>query len=250
MLIVERYGKKLQFDDDGFVEPPYVYGPLLDGRVYEEKFLDHIRDQQRRGVYVDIGAHLGTHTVWFAALCPSTHVHAFEPIDRNVAMVRRNVAANGLEGKVTVHHVGLSDSAGQATNTLGPEHQMGFMADAVAAVETFDVVRLDQVLRRVPVAVIKLDVEGMETAALRGADRILSRWRPVVYAEAFNSKALAEIKETLRPYGYQATGKVFNATPTFEFTAPPRPRFESLRPVWRRLPPRLRRAVKSAFRSR
>jgi FkbM family methyltransferase len=248
MLTVERYGKKLQFDDDGFVEPPYVYGPLADGKVYEEKFLEYIREQQREGVYVDIGAHLGTHTVWFAVLCPSTRVHAFEPIARNVDMVRRNVVANGLENKVTVHHVGLSDTAGQATNTLGPEHQIGFVENAVAAVETFDVVRLDDVLKRERVAVIKLDVEGMEPAVLRGAARILTRWRPVIYAEAFNSKALAEIKQTLKPFGYTATGKVFNATPTFEFTAPPRPRYESLRPMWRRLPAPVRRAVKSAVR--
>jgi hypothetical protein len=82
MLTVERYNTKLHFDDDGFTELPYVYGPLTSGRVYEENFLQHIRDLGRRGDYVDVGAHLGTHTVWFAKLCPSTHVHAFEPVAR------------------------------------------------------------------------------------------------------------------------------------------------------------------------
>ena len=64
MLTVERFNTKLYFDDDGFTELPYVYGPLRTGRVYEEKFLEHVRSLGRRGDYVDVGAHLGTHTAW------------------------------------------------------------------------------------------------------------------------------------------------------------------------------------------
>lgn len=122
MLTVKRHDTDLFFDDDGFAEPPYVYGPLLKDKVYEEAFLQHIRSLDRRGEYVDIGAHLGTHTVWFARLCPSSHVHSFEPVSRFADMVRRNVSANGLDGKVTVHQVGLSDRAGSAVNRLSPAH--------------------------------------------------------------------------------------------------------------------------------
>jgi hypothetical protein len=42
---------------------------LKDG-WYEEDFLEHVRCLGRRGVYVDVGAHLGTATIWFGALCP------------------------------------------------------------------------------------------------------------------------------------------------------------------------------------
>ncbi len=73
------------------------------------------------------------------------------------------------------------------------------MADAAVADESFDIVRLDKVIGRRPVAVIKLDVEGMEAAALRGAKRILSKWRPVVYAEAHSPDAVAEIQQALAP---------------------------------------------------
>jgi FkbM family methyltransferase len=243
MLTVERYNVKLYFDDDGFAELPYVYGPLTTGRVYEEKFLQHVRSLGLRGEYVDVGAHLGTHTVWFAALCPATHVHAFEPVARFAGMVRRNITANGLERRVTVHQLGLSDRAGRATNRLSREHQVGFMPDADAADESFDIVRLDKVIGRRPVAVIKLDVEGMEAAALRGAKRILSKWRPVVYAEAHSPDAADEIQQVLAPYGYRPTGQVFNASPTYEFAAPPRQRLDALRPLWRRLPVPLRRRL-------
>jgi FkbM family methyltransferase len=247
MLTVTRHGVLLQFDDEGFVDTPYVYQPLHQGQVYEEGFLNHVRGLARSGVYVDVGAHLGTHTLWFAALCPSTHVHAFEPVSRFAEVVRRNVTANGLDAKVTVHQVGLSDKRGQATNKLSREHQIGFMTDATAADEDFPIVRLDDVLRREPIAVMKLDVEGMEEAVLRGARRLLSRWRPVVYAEAHSDQAFEQIRQVLAEHGYQPTGKVFNASPTYEFMAPPRER-RLTRRLWRRLPMSVRRPVGRALR--
>jgi FkbM family methyltransferase len=127
LLSVERHGRKLLFDDDGFASTPYVYCPILKkDELYEEPFLKYIRSLDLQGVYVDIGAHLGTHTVWFATVCPSTRVHAFEPLSRLADVVRRNVTLNELDGKVTLHQVGLSDRPGRATNTLSPEHQWGF----------------------------------------------------------------------------------------------------------------------------
>jgi Methyltransferase FkbM domain len=113
------------------------------------------------------------------------------------------------------------------------------------------VAKLDRVLRRRQhVVVMKLDVEGMEPSVLRGASRLLSRWRPVVFAEADAVEEKDEIAAVLRPYGYTETGRVFNSTPTFEFVAPPRVGKERLRlltqrvhPFWLRLPKWLRNRV-------
>ena len=189
--------------------------------------------------------------MWFATVCPSTRVHAFEPLSRFADVVRRNVTLNELDGKVTLHQVGLSDRPGRATNTLSPEHQWGFHDKPNWVEETFDVAKLDRVLRsRQPVVVMKLDVEGMELSVLRGASRLLSRWRPVVFAEAQTVEEKDEIAAVLRPYGYTETGRVFNSTPTFEFVAPPRVGKERLRlltqrvhPFWQRLPKWLRDSV-------
>ena len=49
---------------------------------------------------------------------------------------------------------------------------------------------------------MKLDVEGMEPSVLRGANRVLDRWRPVVFAEAHTVEEKDEIAAILRPYGY------------------------------------------------
>jgi FkbM family methyltransferase len=219
MLSAERYGMTVSFPDiPGGTALPYTYRPFAEGRWYEQPLLEHIRRQDRVGVYVDVGAHMGTHTAWFATHCPSTHVHAVEPVSRFADQLARVINANHLTQKVTVHRVGVADRPGTASNMLSPEHQVGFhdAGAATATVENFAVTTLDDLVDG-PVAVIKLDIEGMEAKALQGAGRILAKHQPLVYAEALSDAAFEEIRAVLADHGYAATGRVFNASPTHEF---------------------------------
>lgn len=220
MITVHRHGREIRFPDvpDG-TETPYTYRDFQRGGWYEEKFLEHIRRKNREGVYVDVGAHMGTATTWFAMLCPAaTHVHAVEPVPRFADQIDRVIEANQLRDKVTLHRVGLSDKAGTETNHLTAEHQTGFheAGHAQAVDETFPVTTLDELISD-KVAVIKIDVEGMEDRVLRGADRILRYDQPTIYVEAHNRARLRDIREVLGAVGYDPTGRVFNATPTYEF---------------------------------
>ncbi|GAA1830329.1 hypothetical protein GCM10009772_05060 [Pseudonocardia alni subsp. carboxydivorans] len=194
-----------------------MYQPFVAGRWYEEQFLEHIRMVGRTGVYVDAGANIGTATTWFAMLCPSTHVHAIEPVGRFADQLERVIVENDLLGHVTLHRLGVSDKSGTATNHLDRSHQVGFDADPVGRNETFSVATLDELVTG-PVAVIKVDVEGMENRVLKGAGRILENDRPLVYFEAFNRARFREVADVLKPFGYAPTGKVFNSTPTYEFS--------------------------------
>jgi hypothetical protein len=64
---------------------------------------------------------------------------------------------------------------------------------------------------------------------------------------------VARIENVLRDFGYEASGRVFNATPTYEFMAPDLRGRERLRPFWRRMPATIRKhvwAARSAAASR
>lgn len=240
ILEVERHGITSRFDMSPWDDTPSLYRPFLRGEFYEQRFLDHIRELGLRGVYIDAGSCLGTHTVWFSLYCPSTYVHAFDPRSRCARWTEMNVQANGLEDKVTVHPVGLSADEGTAQLRL----------DGVD--ETFAVQRLDRVVRagfldsRRPsrrVVVIKADVEGMEALVLRGAKRILRWHRPVVFAEAFTEQERKGVEAVLEPYGYRPTGRVFNSTPTYEFVPVESPTMARVRRVARRLPKPVRKVL-------
>ena len=220
MVTVHRHGHEIDFPDvPGGTEVPYTYRQFRSGGWYEAKFLEHIRRVGRRGVYVDAGAHMGTHTTWFAVLCPSTRVHAIEPVTRFADQIERIIEANHLAERITLHRVGVSDEPGTATNHLSAEHQTGFdpAGAPTARDETFPVTTLDELISD-PVAVIKIDVEGMEDRVLKGATRILSTDKPTVYLEAWDRDRLHEIEQLLGPFGYRPTGRVFNSTPTYEFS--------------------------------
>lgn len=223
MITVTRHGREIRFPDvPGATDVPYMYQPFATNNWYEEEFLEHIRQADRAGVYVDAGANVGTATAWFAALCPSTHVHAIEPVARFADQLDRVIEENRLGDRITLHRLGVSDERGTATNRLDKSHQIGFDADPDHREETFPVARLDELVDA-PVSVIKIDVEGMEHQVLKGAARILENDRPNVYCEAWNIARLREIVNVLRPYGYSPTGNVFNASPTYEFSTTPVP---------------------------
>lgn len=242
MLTVTRHGITSRFDTSPWPADvtPSLYRPFLRGQFYEQEFLDYIRKLNRRGVYVDAGSCLGTHTVWFAMYCPATYVHAFDPRERCARWTQMNVDANDLTDRVTVHNVGLGAEPGRTSSEL----------DKI--VEHFDVVPLDQVVHG-RVAVLKIDVEGMEVHVLTGARRILRKYHPVVFAEAWDEEQRAKIEATLRPYGYRATGKVFNSTPTYEFVFVGSPLMVQLRRAARKLPKPVRKVliqVRDALRNR
>ncbi|WP_328771548.1 FkbM family methyltransferase [Streptomyces sp. NBC_00286] len=209
MIDIKYAGKICHFDDEGvdLESPGTMYGPLLKGKFYEHAFLHYIASLQIPGTYVDAGACIGTHTVFFAVHCPSDRVYAFEPRSAAMKRLQRNLELNDVQSRVTTSHWALSDREGTVDVRLDRVNH------------TLHTRRLDTLVRG-PVAVIKLDIEGMESQALAGAQEMLRRHRPRVFAEAHTEEELARILSVLKPHGYQATGKVFNASPTYEFIVP------------------------------
>jgi hypothetical protein len=123
-------------------------------------------------------------------------------------LLQRNIALNHLEDRVTAHPLGMADYIGIASAKLD-------RIDEVFCVDT-----LDHFLGgrgHEPVSVVKVDVEGMEIAVLRGARETVSRHRPFIYAEAGTSESYEALSAYLSELEYTPTGRVFNATPTYEF---------------------------------
>jgi len=207
MIELARHGKVVRFDDTGVdrAQPGGVRRCLYDGCFYEERFLEHIRSLGKSGLYLDIGAYIGTHTLFFAVLCEATAVYAFEPRPALFDELQRNVRANELEDKVTLFNIGLASESKTVTG-----EQNGDIAE-------FECTPLDQILNDEIVTVVKMDVEGMELDILTGAKRMLGRCKPVIFAEAHEGEEWRAIEAYLREFGYVWSGRVFNRSPTYEF---------------------------------
>lgn len=208
MITVDFKGRSCHFDTAGvnLDSPGAIYAPLLRGEFYEQRFLSYIASLRIRGTYLDVGACFGTHSVFFAMVCQADHVFAFEPRAGHRARLERTLKLNDLCDKVTVSPWALSDAKGKVTVELD------------GRVQTLHTERLDRLVDR-PVALIKIDVEGMESQVLAGATDLLRKYRPRIFAEAHTDDELKRVHECLAPFGYKATGRVFNASPTYEFSA-------------------------------
>jgi FkbM family methyltransferase len=126
------------------------------------------------GVFVDVGAHVGFHSVLAGQLVgPAGKVFAVEPAPWAVELLRANVRRHGFD--VTVLPFAASDAAGTVRLALDEAHRSGArLSEAEGAVEV-QAAQLDELLPDVAVDVLKVDVEGAEPLVLRGAPALLAR---------------------------------------------------------------------------
>lgn len=134
--------------------------------------------------FVDVGANIGYYSVLAAMrVAPGGTVIAIEPVHSTAEALRRNVRANGLSGvrvvEVAVGPVGLE----RAAVFLDPRHLGRATLRGAQEPEAHDVrvQTLDEVCGDLDrITLIKIDVEGGELGALKGAERILERTASVV----------------------------------------------------------------------
>lgn len=150
-------------------------------------------------VVVDVGAFIGTHTIFFAKkVGPRGFVFAIEPQRMIYNLLNTNIALNN-HLNVKSFNVALSDKRGQTTIPLmDPDVQQNFGAFSVGHKngEPTPVVTLDE-LKLPACNLIKADVEGMEAKVLKGGSDTIKKYRPVLYIENNRMETSKEIIKTL-----------------------------------------------------
>ncbi len=150
-------------------------------------------------VALDVGANIGTCTLAMArAVGAKGRVHAFEPQALVFQTLCANLAMNGLT-QVRAWPWAVGETPGTAripVPAIDTDSNLGAVrVQTEGRTEPVPLVRLDGLgIERA--ALLKIDVEGMELAVLRGAAALLRRFRPAVYFEA--KKVLGGTVECLK----------------------------------------------------
>ncbi|MCA8941723.1 MAG: FkbM family methyltransferase, partial [Planctomycetes bacterium] len=134
-------------------------------------------------VVIDVGGNVGYFSLLAHRCCgPDVAIHAFEAEPNNGALLRDNLRRNGATS-VVVHELAVSDREGTAELFLYKssnrgKHSLVPLGDAQSVeveTTTLDAFWERQGLgTRVP-TLIKMDIEGGEYAAFRGAESVLAR---------------------------------------------------------------------------
>ncbi len=177
-------GDRLQME----FEPSLIGWTCFERGTWEPEQTAIISDSLSPGAIVlNVGANTGYYALLAGSLvAPQGHVHAFEIQPAIIEILRRNVARNNLQDVVTIVTAGCFSSERDATI-----HCPGDPGSASVAFNESGVrVRLTTVdhyaaingLSRVDLLLI--DTEGADFEVLKGAATVLTRFRPMVVAEA------------------------------------------------------------------
>ncbi len=196
---------------------------LIDRRksFYEIQMLNTIAESGRDGIYIDIGANIGNHSIFMSMFSSATKIIAFEPNVTSIAFLQRNIQHNHI-GNVEIVEKALSDKPGRALVIPRLKDNLGSATLKLLDAGDIAVDTLDSCLNDCGrIELIKIDVEGFEKKVITGGMETIRRWLPELFIEAQTKRDLKDISSLLFPLGYLIKGQ-YNATPTYHFSHPQR----------------------------
>gem|GEM_PF-2563303 len=162
-------------------------------------------------VVIDCGANIGMFAL-FAAALGASKVYSFEPIPDTFRLLERNIEKNSLEGIVIPINMAVGDKKGAATFFYFHEGDVGASqsggTSGAKPVEV-PVIPIDAFCESRKVAsdggigFIKMDVEGAEEQALKGATETIKAYKPILSFSAYHKPTdktrLPEVVRSIRP---------------------------------------------------
>lgn len=181
-------------NDSAFVEE------FKRGNVWEFNIVKRILELlPTNGVVLDIGAHIGTHSIPYALSKPELNIVSFEPQRKIRELLEQNIVLNSIKN-ITVnssacgHIMGSLRLAGDFTsdgydpsltvdyNSNIPMNFGGLGLTNDIRGELVDVIKVDS-LALDNVKFIKIDVEGAEKLVIYGAQETIYKCRPILLIE-------------------------------------------------------------------
>jgi FkbM family methyltransferase len=189
---------------------------------YEKQNFDFLKSTTPvNGVVLDIGAHIGLFSCIAAKVVGNNgKVMAFEPTPKTNALLQQTIHINKLTGLVEPRSEAVGDKTGTAvffaSDTVGDNSNslVSYLEDRTlngisVPVTTIDIFVKEKGLNRVDF--IKLDVEGAEYDAIRGAVETFKKFRPhcilAIHPEPIIAKGdtLENIYDFVVNAGYKVT---------------------------------------------
>lgn len=195
-----------------FVNPSDLVGQNVQATgQYEGDFLTLVAQLLgEQDVVLDLGANIGTHSVFFSRI--AKRVLAFEPHPATALVHQANMLIAGANNVETFAHAVSSTSEAKLLYLSQPDalHVPTIEAprdDSMRSIVVHSVVIDDFVLPRLAkgerVTLVKMDVEGHEPAVLDGMSQLIDQHRPVIIFEALNDEKYAECAVRVRDHCYR-----------------------------------------------
>lgn len=233
-IIQNLLGFKIDIDNQRILETidgleiEYCYSSVIGKQLFfqgsfEENeiiFLSKILLEDSAPIVLDIGANIGLHSMKLARSGKNTKIYAFEPSPGTASILRKNIIKNSLANKVIVVPKAVSDKICSITFFECEDNAYSSLKDTkrkkVVNRVKVPVTTIDEFVKEneiSKISLIKIDVEGLETEVIKGAENVLNNLKPDLFVEIYggeNSNLNPEQTiESILSYGYKAF--VFNS---------------------------------------
>lgn len=184
-----------------------IYCGLYD--YHEMNFL--LRYLRPEDSFIDIGANIGVYTLLAASKIRSGSIYSFEALPKNYQRLQENLKLNQFN-QVKTYELAISDYQGTVALNLAEGDSMPFISQtATKNTITVPTNTLDNLLQNQSFAnltLAKMDIDGAEILAFKGAISLLKQQRPYVWILEINDAVnnfghqKQDIVELLSSYGY------------------------------------------------
>lgn len=170
---------------------------LRPGHIDSLELLESLVNDDIKVIY-DIGANVGTWTLLAKSVLPNAKIHAFEPLREHADSFRD---ATDALSDITLHEIALGEGQGRAdvhvtsfsdASSLLPLTDFGAKQYGLEETERVSV-KVDSVdnliaNKRAPLPdLLKLDIQGYELVALRGAQSALRHAKAIIIEASFEA---------------------------------------------------------------
>ena len=163
---------------------------IVGGKDYWDKSALNIIDKylEDNSTILDIGANVGSHSLYWAIERNAKKVYSFEPYTPTYEILDTNIKLNNLEKTIFPSNKGLSNELCNANVKSFMESNIGGTTFEKNADGEFEFVSLDSLNIAEKIDLIKIDVEGHEMEVLEGAIKTIFNNKPIIVIETFNKK--------------------------------------------------------------
>lgn len=180
------------------------------------KFAELSRENQ---LIIDIGAYSGVYSLIATKINPHARVLAFEPNPSTFEQLKTNASIN-FARNIELMNIGIGALPGKSRLFLSSSSSSSSSlidnSSADSSIE-IDVATLDSILGDTELegkCLMKIDVEGLESAVLEGAKNFIEKHTPVIITEALDQEAVLEQELILNSLGYAKPMMISASHPT------------------------------------
>jgi len=165
-------------------------------------------------VFLDVGAFVGWHTIRAARIVgPSGHIVSLEPDPKNRSQLEANLKLNDITN-CTISSLAAWSKSGEEVGWYTEKSPDCCKVEEVWSSTTARTTTIDDLIGDLQLDRlnwIKMDIEGGEIEALKGAEMSLRRYRPALFVEVHDT--VVAVKDLLARYDYSIEREAYDSSP-------------------------------------